>query len=30
MTGLGLALFGAYSLIEARFRRLHVDLPGTD
>lgn len=30
LTGLGLALFGAYSLIEARFRRLHVDLPGTD
>ncbi|RZT57271.1 uncharacterized protein DUF1206 [Sphingomonas sp. BK036] len=30
LTGIGLALFGAYSLIEARFRRLHVDLPGTD
>ncbi len=29
-TGIGLALFGAYSLIEARFRRLHVDLPGVD
>ncbi len=30
LTGIGLALFGAYSLVEARFRRLHVDLPGTD
>ncbi len=29
LTGIGLALFGAYSLIEARFRRIHVDLPGT-
>ncbi len=29
LTGIGLALFGAYSLIESRFRRLHVDLPGT-
>lgn len=26
-TGVGLALFGAYSLIEARFRRISVDLP---
>ncbi|MES3083581.1 DUF1206 domain-containing protein [Sphingomonas faeni] len=30
LTGIGLALFGAYSLVEARFRRIHVDLPGTD
>ncbi|TKD53112.1 DUF1206 domain-containing protein [Sphingomonas baiyangensis] len=27
-TGIGLALFGIYSMIEARFRRIHVDLPG--
>ncbi|WP_331043129.1 DUF1206 domain-containing protein [Sphingomonas sp.] len=26
--GIGLALFGAYSFVEARFRRIHVDLPG--
>lgn len=30
LTGIGLGLFGAYSLVEARFRRLLVDLPGTD
>ncbi|WP_164913448.1 DUF1206 domain-containing protein [Sphingomonas sp. UV9] len=30
LTGIGLALFGAYSLVEARFRRIHVDLPGTN
>jgi hypothetical protein len=29
LTGIGLGLFGAYSLVEARFRRIHVDLPGT-
>jgi len=27
-TGIGLALFGVYSLIEARYRTIHVDLPG--
>jgi len=27
-TGIGLGLFGAYSLIEARFRRISVELPG--
>ncbi|UUL83932.1 DUF1206 domain-containing protein [Sphingomonas qomolangmaensis] len=27
-TGIGLALFGVYSFIEARFRRIRVNLPG--
>lgn len=27
-TGVGLVLFGVYSFIEARYRRIHVDLPG--
>ncbi|KQU62082.1 hypothetical protein ASG67_02810 [Sphingomonas sp. Leaf339] len=29
-TGIGLGLFGIYSFVEARYRRIHVDLPGCD